>query len=60
MSMMICEQCDNPIDTDFDLDGTWTAHGYICERCTEINRQDKLSPGVRMMKDFNAMLTGET
>lgn len=34
--MMICLHCERNIDTDFDLDGTWTDSGYICTGCTEL------------------------
>ena len=36
MSMMICRECDRLLDTDFDLEGTWTdQHEWICTACTE-------------------------
>lgn len=57
MSVMICEQCDNPVDTDWDLDGTWTGTGYICESCTEANEEN---PVVTRINALGASLLGET
>jgi len=41
MSVMYCKECDRMIDTDFDLDGTWTKSGdYICTLCTDRIMED--------------------
>jgi len=33
--MIVCRQCGEYCDTDFDLDGVWTDTGYTCTACTE-------------------------
>lgn len=37
MSMMRCLHCENVVDTDYDLEGTWTDSDYICTSCTELS-----------------------
>lgn len=53
MSMLCCEICNNPVDTDWDLDGVWTKTGYICESCAETARfKNSLNKHAQAMYDL--------
>lgn len=41
--MMYCHECDTHIDTDFDLDGLWAGHDYVCENCCGKNTVEQLA-----------------
>jgi hypothetical protein len=36
MSMEMCSQCHNIVDTDERLDGEYTGLRYVCEWCVEM------------------------
>jgi len=40
VSMVVCRECGEYCDSDFDLDGVWTDTGYICTACTERAERD--------------------
>lgn len=35
MSVMRCAECQEPVDTDEDMNGLWGDTNYTCESCTE-------------------------
>lgn len=51
MSCMICLHCERNVDTDFDMEGTWTDSGYICTSCTEL--ADAYKEACRMEEEQN-------
>lgn len=35
MSVMTCDHCDRYVDTDYDVEGVFTADDFVCSWCLE-------------------------
>ena len=53
MSIMRCDHCDRHVDTDYDVEGEFTDHGFICFLCLDaeglLDDEGNFNPTVHLM-----------